>query len=155
MTVLQAREHERGDIAREHERGDIAREHERGDIVIGWLVRLVVVLAVFGVVAFDGISCALVRWQAGDAAEQAAQAGADAAPVGQRNPQLAYNAATAYLAHDYPSFTIDPASVQYAADGSLGLTLHATGGTLVLHYVPRLRDLASVTTTASATHSQD
>jgi hypothetical protein len=45
---------------------------ERGDIVLGWLVRLCVVILVAGLVLFDAISVGLAHMSVGDDAQAAA-----------------------------------------------------------------------------------
>lgn len=118
---------------------------ERGDIVLGWLTKLIVALAIIGVVVFDSMAVVVARVSAEDDANTAAMAASDTwvAQRGEHNLQLAYNAAAAAVAGKDETvltngFTIDP-------DGTvhLRLTKHAT--TLVMYRVGPLKKYTWVT----------
>jgi len=112
---------------------------DRGDVVLGWLTKLVVALSLVGLLAFDGISLTLARFQAADAATSAAGAAADAYKS-SRNVQAAYDAAlgTVVSAGD----TIETRTFTVAPDGTVTLQLHHQATTLLLHKVSRLRRYA-------------
>lgn len=117
---------------------------DRGDIVLGWLTRVVVVLALLGVVGFDVVSLLSARVTAEDHARTAVRAAA-ASYEASRVPQAAYDAALGEVVAfgdsiDAPTFTTAP-------DGTVTLTLRRQAPTLLLERIPPLRDWALVTTT--------
>ena len=120
---------------------------DRGDIVLGWLTKLAVVLAVLGVLGFDAISLASTRFSAEDHAQTAARA----AGAVYRTPadlQPAYDAAAAAVV-EYGD-VVDPASFAIAPDGAVTLTLQRTAPTMVLEKIGPLRGWADVTTTVTS-----
>ena len=124
---------------------------DRGDIVLGWLTKLVVVLAVLGVVGFDVVALGVGRLQAEDRAQAAARA-AVSSFSSSKDVQTAYEAALGQLAEDGGALedTIDPSSFTVAPDGAVTLTLRHTAPTLLVEKVSPARRYAtsSVTTTA-------
>ncbi len=120
---------------------------DRGDIVLGWLSKLVVTLAVLGVIAFDLISLGTARFQAEDHAQNAVRAASEV----YRTPndlQAAYDAAYAVVAEH--GDTIDPQTFSVAADGRITLTLHRTAATMLVEKIGPLRPWADVERTVSA-----
>lgn len=115
-----------------HARGD------RGDIVLGWLTKLVVVLGVLGLVAFDAIAVAQGRFQAADRAATAASAAADEYKA-SRDVQRAYNAASATVTGDD---TIEGSTFQVAQDGTVTLRLRHVATTLILSRIGPLKNWA-------------
>lgn len=124
---------------------------DRGDIVLGWLTKLVVVLALFGVLAFDLVALGVGRLKAEDRAAAAARA-AVSSWSSSKDVQAAYEAALAQVAEDGGALedTIDPSTFTVAPDGTVTLTLEHTATTLVVEKVSPARRWAtsSVTTTA-------
>ena len=109
---------------------------DRGDVVLGWLTRVTVTLAVFGVMLFDAVSLGTGTFQADDHAQRAARAAAEAYNQG-RDVQQAYDAAVAEVLADgdtvqAPSFSVD-------AQGRVTLTLERDVPTLVMEKIPPLR----------------
>jgi hypothetical protein len=109
---------------------------DSGSIVLGWLTKLVVVLALGGVVAFDGIAVAVNNVTAQDDANAAAEAGA-ATYRGTHDLQASYAAAVAAVTNGNErvlprEFRIDP-------DGSVHLVLRRETRTLLMHHVGALR----------------
>ncbi len=122
---------------------------DRGDVVLGWLTRLTVVLALVGLVGFDLVSVGVGRLQAEDraqgAAREAVRAYADTADV-----QRAYEAALADLdGVDAVADTIAPATFVVSSDGSVTLTLTHTATTLVLDRIGPARQWATSTATVT------
>lgn len=113
-------------------------------MVSSWLARLVLALAVLGVLALDGLAWAGARLGAQDSAERAGRA---AVSTWDRTASLqsAYDAALTEVGAS--GDTIDTAGFTAAPDGAVSLTLRRRVPTLVLHRVPALRHLTSVTTT--------
>lgn len=121
---------------------------DRGDIVLGWLTKLVVVLAVLGVIGFDLISLGTARFQAEDHAQTAVRAASSSYASG-RDLQQAYDAALAEVVEH--GDTIDPQTFTIGPDGTVTLTLHRTAPTMLVEKVPPLREWAEVARTVSAT----
>lgn len=119
---------------------------DRGDIVLGWLTRVVAVLAVLGLIGFDAVSLAMARFTAEDHAQAAARAAATTfqqTPV----PQSAYEAALGEVVAS--GDTIDPASFSAAQDGSVTLTLSRTAPTMLLDRIPPLREWTRMSATVT------
>ena len=120
---------------------------DRGDIVLGWMTRVVAVLAVLGVLGFDAVSLVSARFTAEEHAQSAAR---EAASTFSRSPapQTAYDAALAQVMGS--GDTIDPASFAVGQDGSVTLTLQRTAPTLVLERIPPLRSWATMRATVTS-----
>jgi type II secretory pathway pseudopilin PulG len=116
---------------------------DRGDVVLGWLTKLVVILGLLGLVAFDGISLAQARFQAADHATTAASAAADDYKS-NHDLQKAYNAALATVTG---TDTIETKTFQVATDGTVTLRLHHEATTLVLNHVGPLKHWADAVET--------
>jgi hypothetical protein len=108
---------------------------DRGDIVLGWLTKLVVALALLGLVAFDGISLVQARFQAADRATTAANAAADSYKA-SKNVQLAYNAAVATL---NTGDTIETKTFSIASTGVVTLRLHHKATTIIVGRIGPLK----------------
>ena len=124
---------------------------DRGDIVVGWLTRIVVVLAVVGVAAFDGLSVAAGAVGTADDADNAAIAARDAWEQGH-DVQKAYDAAVESLS-DKPGDTVLPDSFAIDDKGTVTLKVRRTVTTLVMHSIGPLRDLAVVVESGTASPS--
>jgi hypothetical protein len=120
---------------------------DRGDIVLGWLTKLVVVLAVLGVLGFDAISLGRARFQAEDHAQQAARAATETYRTG-KDLQAAYEAALGEVLQH--GDTIDPQTFTVAPDGRITLTLRMTAPTMVIEKIPPARKWADVDVTVTA-----
>lgn len=121
---------------------------QRGDIVLGWLTKLVVVLALFGVAAFDSLSIAVARVSISDDAVAAAQSAADNYRS-SHDVQAAYNAAVAALS-DKPHDTIPTDSFGVDGTGTAHVVVHRSATTLVLFRIHPLAHYATVTAAADA-----
>ncbi len=120
---------------------------DRGDVLLGWLVRLVVVLGVLAVVAFDLISIGSARLTAQDQAQAAARAAADSW-AGAHDPQRAFDSAVESARAADPADRVDPAGFSIDATGHAHLTVSRTARTLVVRRVGPLRHLAAVSVAA-------
>lgn len=121
---------------------------DRGDIVLGWLTKLTVTLAVLGLIGFDVVSVVVGRLQAEDRAGTAARAAVSAWADG-RDVQRAYDAAVLSL-EDPVADTIDPASFSVAPDGAVTLTVRHSASTMLLSKVEPLRERTASSATVTA-----
>jgi hypothetical protein len=127
------------------------RDAERGDVLLGWLTKLVVGLAVVGISGFDAISIGAAHVSATDDADSAAEA-ANSAWVDARGTatiQSLYDAAEADA--EQHGDTIPPTSFTVAQNGDITLSLihHAT--TIFVRHIGPLRHYTTVTVQGSAT----
>ena len=120
---------------------------DRGDIVLGWLTKLVVTLAVLGVIGFDLISLGTARFQAEDHAQTAVRAASEVYKT-PNDLQAAYDAAYAAVAEH--GDTIDAQTFSIGPDGRVTLTLRRTAATMIVEKVGPLRPWAEVERTVSA-----
>lgn len=105
---------------------------DRGSIVIGWMTKLIVVLAVVGVILFDVVSVTIARVSAEDDASQAAEV-AGFEWRSSHNIQAAYDAAVQSLPSDREriparSFVIDSA-------GTVHLVVKRVTSTMIAQHV--------------------
>lgn len=131
------------DVARGH--GWIhGRNHGRdqGDVILSWLSRIVLVLAITAVIGFDGLSIAVAHLSATDDANTAATAASAAwrTDKGALAPTL-LAAQTSAAQHDE---TVLPASLSVASDGTVRLRLQRHATTLVVHHVGPISSWADV-----------
>lgn len=108
---------------------------DRGDIILGWLTKLVLVLAVVGVIGFDAVSLVQAQFQASDRATTAASAAA-ADYATSKDLQKAYNAA---FATTTDGDTIETDTFSVGRDGVVTLRLHHRATTLVVEKIGPLR----------------
>lgn len=121
---------------------------DSGSIVIGWLTRLAAVVALFGLLAFDGIALVKTSFTAADHATSAARTAADTFRS-TKSAQAAYDAAAAQVAAD--GETIDPKSFTVnTADGTVKLEVRAEAVTLWVHHLGPLKKYRFVTQTGEA-----
>ncbi len=122
---------------------------DRGDIVLGWLTRLTVTLAVLGLIAFDAISLGVGRMQAEDRAITAARAAVTA--YGEsKDVQRAYDAAVATL-DDPVADSIDPTRFTVTSDGAVTLTVEHVAQTMLVEKVGPIRHWTTSRGTTTAT----
>jgi hypothetical protein len=114
-------------------------------VVVGWLTKLAVVLAVLGVLLFDTASLLVGRVSVADHADSAAQAAADS-----WHQQHSYQAALLAAQDSAGSDEVVRNSLVIAADGATTLALHRDVQTLVVRHVPQLHAFTSVTGTGNA-----
>ncbi|WP_336924204.1 hypothetical protein [Aquipuribacter sp. SD81] len=121
---------------------------DRGDIVIGWLVRLVVVLAVVGVLVFDGLSLLVGHLAVADSAAAAAREAGREIAAGA-TPQAAYLSAVEEVVADGAYDEVPAGSFVVDRTGAVTLTVVRDTPTLVLHHVPRSESWLTVRSTAT------
>lgn len=110
---------------------------DTGSVVLGWLTKIVLLLGVLGMLAFDGISLVRNEFIVSDHANTAASAAADTY-AHTHDVQQAYDAALALAITQ--SETIDPHSFTVRpTDGHVLLTLRREAQTLWLYRVGPLK----------------
>lgn len=114
---------------------------DSGAIVLGWLTRLVVVFAVLGVLAYDGVSVVVAHVHAADQADQIASSAADTYKT-SKSIQTAYEQAEASALADGDS--IKPQDFVVLPSGTVQITLHRVATTLWMQRIGPLRHLIDV-----------
>ncbi|MFC6007238.1 hypothetical protein [Angustibacter luteus] len=116
---------------------------DEGGIVLGWLTKVAVVLAIVGVIAFDVISVVTARLSVEDAGQQAALTASD---VWSRthDVQATLKAAEDSATESNPLNVVDTATFRVDADGTVHLRVTRDAPTLVAHYVKPLREMSEV-----------
>jgi len=126
---------------------ELARRDD-GSIVIGWLTKLAVGIAIVGLALFDTLSIGAAKLGASDDANTAAEA-ASADFRANHNVQSAYQAAVETLPSD--TETIPPRQFVVQPDGTVQLVLNRTTTTLVAHRIGPLKKYDVITVHAVAT----
>jgi hypothetical protein len=105
---------------------------ERGDIVLSWLTKIALVMAIAGIALFDavsvGVTAVSLNDQGGYAAREASEAWQDTASI-----QKAYDAALASAIESNPHNTVDTTSFTIDSDDTVHLTIRREATTLVLY----------------------
>ena len=117
---------------------------DRGGVVLGWLIKLVVTLAVVGVLLFDAASMARGAFQVDDHAQQAARAAMQDFEQG-KDVQRAYDAAVTEVLAD--GDTVEASTFSVDTDGGVSLTLTREVPTMLMEKVPPLRRFTTLTRT--------
>ena len=118
-----------------------------GSIVIGWLVKVALVLSVLGVAGFDAISVASANLSTSDDANSAASAAA-------ADFRTSHNAASALAAAEdaitNPNETLVKGSLSIAPDGTVSLQVERTITTVVMRHIGPLKKYTVVKATGEA-----
>ena len=124
---------------------------DSGSIVLGWLTRLAAVLAIFGLLAFDGVALVKTNFTVADHATTAAKTAADSYHQ-SHDAQAAYDAAVAEVTPD--GETIDPKTFSVnPADGKVTLKVKGEAVTLWMQYLGPLKKFRAVTQTGTGSPS--
>ena len=126
--------------------------HERGAIVVGWLTKIVVVLAIVGVCGFDLVAITASHVTLKDDANTAAEAANTAWNENRGSVQAAYDAAYVWAAQHHEAIPLEDFSVE--PNGTVHLRLTKTTTTLLVHRVGPLKKYADVSQSGSATSPQ-
>jgi hypothetical protein len=121
---------------------------DRGDIILGWLAKVVVTLALLGLLAFDLIS---IGWTKVSLTDQAKTAALSASATWQQshNLQKAYDAALAQATEDNPANSVETDGFAIDKDGTVHLRLDREAETIVVSRVGPIRDWAQISVTAA------
>lgn len=120
---------------------------DTGSIVIGWLVKVAVVIALVGVMAFDAIAVGSAHMSASDDANSAASAAASDY-WNTHSTKSALSAAADAITN--PNESLVANSLRVAPDGSVTIVLRRTITTLVMHDIGPLKKYTVVTVTGEA-----
>ncbi len=127
---------EKGAAHRERVRlSDRRTRGDRGDMVVGWLSRIVLVLAVIAVIGYDAVTSIQANVTATDQASTAAQAAVSTYTT-TKSVQSAYQAALQSAKESNPANTIAPSAFTVSTGGIVTLTIRRPIHTLVAHYLP-------------------
>jgi hypothetical protein len=122
---------------------------DRGDIVLGWLTKVTVVLALAGLLLFDAITLGVGAMQVQDRAATAGRAAVQDY-ADRQDVQSAYDAAVLELAEYGVTDTLDPEKFRIdPADGSVTLTVERTSPTLVIEKIGPIRGWATTHATTT------
>lgn len=116
-----------------HRMLDRRRQHgdaDRGDIVLGWLTRVVVIVAVGGILVFEGIALVTARVHGTDIANQIALEASEAY-LPKKSVKAATKAAEAEAAKH--AAEVVPDSLVAEPDGRITLQVRRTATTLLLY----------------------
>ncbi|MFZ5872199.1 MAG: hypothetical protein ACOYXW_16925 [Actinomycetota bacterium] len=124
------------------------RSRDDGGIVVGWLTKIVVVVGLVGVLAFDAISIGVSRLAVEDAGALAArEASTEVSRSG--DVQAAYAAAVTTAAEANPLNEVPPEAFEALPDGGVRLTVAREATTFVVHRVAWIADWARVRATVT------
>lgn len=117
------------------------RREQSGEIITGWLLKLVLVVAVLGFIAYEGLSVVVTTVSLDDNAREVARAARDAYRIDGSVENAAEQAQQVADLHGAELVTLEE-------DGEdLVLTLQRQAPTLVIHRIGPLEDLTMVTVT--------
>lgn len=116
---------------------------DSGGIVLGWLTRLTVIMALVGVALFDAIS---VGTTSASVADQGSAAALEASVTWNetKNAQKAFDTAVAFATEANAGNELDPRSFSIDPDGTVHLEVSRVAKTLVLYRWGRTAKWAQV-----------
>jgi hypothetical protein len=121
--------------------------HEAGSIVIGWLTKIAVSLAVIGLLVYEAVAIGVAHVSASDEAQAAASAGSEVWQT-THNVNKAFDAAETYaIAH---GDTLGSKDFRALPDGSVSLRLHKVATSLILVHIKALHSWIEVSASADA-----
>jgi hypothetical protein len=131
-----------------------ARDRESGTLVVGWFIRIVVFLALFGMLAFDGISVlqarARVSTVAADAADAAAGRFVETHSTSEALAVAMRQAASEGGVMDRSDMVVTSTAHQV----TLTFTVHIVPGTSLLGHLPGTGGLTQISSVAVRTVKQ-
>ncbi len=116
---------------------------DEGDVILSWLTRIVMAIAVTAVVGFDSLSIAVTHVSTMDDANTAARVAALAWSAGHGDLSAALTAAQSSAAQH--GETVVPASLRADPDGTIHLRLTHVATTMVIRHLGPLRAWGEVT----------
>jgi Flp pilus assembly protein TadG len=125
------------------------RDSDGGVIIAHWLIKLVVTLAIIGVVAIDGISVLSAQLQLQDATVTAARKASETMQRTKNRKLVALEADRA-LYDLHQDNELDPGTLLVGRDNTVTLSASRTATTLLLSKIGPLEQYATVHATGSA-----
>lgn len=122
-------------------------EGDLGVIVVGTLAKVLLVLAVVGIVGYDAFSVTTTQLSVRDHAQQAAIVGHDAYRA-SGSPQAAYAAAVKYAQAN--GDTLVRSGFSTGPNHTVTVALRREAPTVIAGHLPRVKDYTVVVTTATA-----
>lgn len=111
---------------------------ESGGIVISWLVKVAVILALVVVVFYDAVAITYNNVATSEDARTVARAASNARLLSRSTKQEAIAAAEERA--QAAGVTLDPKDVVFGTDGSIEVTVYRTVDTLVAHLIGPLEE---------------
>jgi hypothetical protein len=132
---------------------DAADAGDRGALMVSWFLKIAVVIALLGTLAFDGITIMETRTHGEDAAADAAQA----ASLNFLNTQNATAAVAAGVlaAQTLDGVTVLPANVKIMSNDAVTVTVTVMPKTFIIGRLPGTTSLNTYTTSASRQASSE
>lgn len=130
--------------ARQSAPQDSQRPAEHGQIVVGWLIKVLLVLAVVGFVLIEAGAVVINRLQAGDVAGQAASE-AGLTYSNTNNIDAARERAEEFVEQNDAEFV-----EAELLDGRMAVTVRKRASTRLVHEIDALEGLTTATVTESA-----
>lgn len=115
---------------------------EHGGIVTGWLLKIVLVFAIVGVVAFDAIAITVARVTASDDAHSIGDVASDAVAISHATTQEARELALERAADR--RVTLAPKDLVLTKEGAVTVRVHRTANTVVTHLIGPLQQYTQV-----------
>jgi Tfp pilus assembly protein PilX len=126
---------------------DSAGPADRGDIVLGWLTRVIVLVALLGLLVFEGISLVSSRISGTDMANQVALAASEAY-LPDHSTKAAKMAAETEAARHRAEVVKN--SLKISKDGTVTVEVRHTATTLLLYRTKRTAEWTVVVSTGKA-----
>jgi hypothetical protein len=109
-----------------------------GSIVVGWLTKIAITLAVVGLALYDSISIGSTMMSLSDDGSYAARAASETwqqpAPGQKHDLQAAYESAVEAAQEENPLDVIDPKSFRVDPDGTVHLVISREATTLIIQH---------------------
>lgn len=119
--------------------------NDTGALVLGWLTKIVITLALLGLLAFDGIALVVAGFTAADHANTAASIAADTYKATPSDASACAAAQAEALRNRDTLDCTDPKAFAVTADGHVNLTLHRAATTLWMHRISFLKKYTDLT----------
>jgi Flp pilus assembly protein TadG len=118
--------------------------NETGGVIVGYFAKIIVVLGVFAVFAFDAVSVGVAKMNVQDVATEAAQAGAESWT--QYHNRTSAFRAVAEVAAEHGT-TVVTKSFRITEDGTVYVSLEKDAATMLLYRTSRTKTWAHVSAT--------
>ena len=116
--------------------------NDNGLIVLGWMTKLALTMAVLGLIGFDGVSLVAAKFSAADRATTYAN---DAAGLYRTSKNIDTTYAAIVAEAKDKGDTVDIKTFSVAPDGIITLTMHHTAKTIWMQKVSFLKKYTTVT----------